>query len=338
MLKNLLGLKKSLPQSPGSLSTTTQELPRTIELIEDKLSVTVFTHQVTTQQGTFLCLSYATKGFQLTGQKELVLTLKNTSQQYQVQEAPLLFFKQIYPLAENGRRVSNGDITQFGERGLLGWKGIVYTNFVDSISNLNQEDYLSMILLTLEEVQAVQAFGYLRLMALLGKENAFYPYPFWSDLDRRALPIGQIEQVSILGKIRARLCYPAAWVVLDNNQIILTLPRQSPAEVFPQEKLSAPFALLPGLHPGADGCLVFTLDNQGPTAITPAGSEGSKLSGCVLVLVGEQAQTSSRIIEDGFAVLMTDKDWTLLGESLIERRPMSWSMNDNGMDFKLQWN
>jgi hypothetical protein len=320
------------PQSPP-------ELPTVIALIPDKLSVKVFYHEIATNQGKINCLCYLTQGLRSVGQRELLLTLKNNQQTYRLYDPPLHFFKQVYAFASNGRIVNRGNMSQFGQNDMLGWKGVVYSDVPASIQDAVPLDTLAMVLLSLEEVQSLQNFGYMRILSMLGKEKRFYPFPYWSDLDRKPLPIKAIAARSLLYKVQASISMAAATLTMQNNQVTFRLPKHLDSKSLPQEVLPSNLtvAILPSLAADADGCLTWSFDNSVTDAIVPNGSKGNHLSGCFLVLVPEQPSNSTKVFEDGFAIMVTKKDWVLFWEALIHKRNLTIAAHDHSMNFNVEW-
>lgn len=315
------------------------QLPITSVIIPDKLTAEIYLHTVSTKQGSAECLAYRTNGLEDVGQNELVLILRSNAEEYDIPETPLYFFAQVYAFAEQGRVVGEGDITQFGEKDLLGWKGVVYMDFPLLAGDEDYKNCLAMVLLTFDEAQSVRQFGYLRVAALLGMENSYYPYPYWSDLDRQPLPVEQIATTSIIPNLGGSVHFPLASVMMENNEIVFTLPKNTPPNKLPAEilPLELTFAIFPGLNKTANGCLVFTANNPAPAAITPEGSNGSRLSGCVLVVGAQQDTNFTRIIEDGFAVMMTNEAWREFWESLIHKKAFALKMDGENMDFAIKW-
>lgn len=322
-----------------SFPVTTKELPQTVSLIPDKLKVEIFPFVVTTDQGDSQCLAYRTSGLQQAGQKELILILKNRQETYEIRQDPLFFFEQVFSFAEDGRIVDHGDITQFGDKDLFGWKGILYLDVELKKYDPNLPDCLAMVLLTLDEVKAVREFGYLRIAALLGKEIRYFPHPFWSDLDRPELRVKEIESKSVVSRTGASLKLSQASIVLQNNEITLYLgSKDSPTNKLPPDIVAPKVAaIFPGLSEKSDSCLVFPLDEAGPAAIVAKDGDGSILSACVLVVVAEQKENSAMMFEDGFSLLLTDRTWREFWDSLIHQRSLAIKADKGDLNFRVSW-
>ncbi len=315
------------------------KLPLNVTLLPNKLTADIFSHKIITDKGESEGLAYLTNGLKSLGQRELFLVLKDKNQQYENWEEPLHFFAQVYSFAENGKLVDTGDFTQFGKTDFLGWFGIVYTDFPNIENDPRLKDCLAMTLLSTDEVIAVQKFGYLRVVSLLGKEDCYYPHPYWADLERKPLPIKEIESSSIVSSVGATLKLSQASTILENNEISLVLPNEILINEIIQKVPSnaMTFAIFPGLNKTANGCLVFTMDNGGHAAITPEGSDGSKLCGCVLIVGAEQQSNFTRIYEDGFGLIMTNETWIKFWESFIHKKNMFLEIKGNEMNFRMVW-
>jgi hypothetical protein len=340
--KNLFGIKEEKIEEPAPPSVPQLEMPELpilIPLIEGKLYVKLFYHEVETKEGRIKCLSYLTKGLIKVGQRELFLTIKNNHQEYQFYPEPMDLFRQIYMLAGNGRIVNRSDITQFGQKDLLGWKGIVYSDVPQSIHEEIPQDSLALVLLSLDEVQAIQIFGYMRILSMLGNEKRFYPFPYWSDLNRKPLPISQIAEKSVLTKVKGSIKMQHTTVTMRENKIIFSLSLHLDKKFLPQEVLpsSMTVAILPSLDDDTDGCLTWSFDNSVTDAIVPNGSMGTKLGGCFLAIIPEQPNNSSKIFEDGFTLMLTKANWIKFWESLINKTDLLIPVDDDSMDFSLVW-
>ena len=68
--------------------------------------------------------------------------------------------------------------------------------------------------------------------------------------------------------------------------------------------------------PRADGWLVWSPGQTEPTAITPPGSRGERLTCGFLMLVGEQATDELRLHEDGVAAMLRAPTWHAIREAM----------------------
>ncbi|MBL4650393.1 MAG: hypothetical protein JKY03_11745 [Aureispira sp.] len=314
--------------------------PITIELIPEKLSVIVDEHKIPVTMGNnnIRALSFLSNGLSNVGQQELFFVLKTNQIDIQkIPQEPLHFFAQVYQFAIQGRVVKEGDITQFGQKDMWGWKGIVYTKSPLHLYKNLPKDCLSMILLSLEEVQAIPNFGALRILSMLGKQARYYPFPYWTDHHRANLLIRELKD-SLLSRVN-RINLPEAVVTSVNNEhIYLKISRQLALDLSKQNfPSSVPVGILPSLATEADACLTWSFDSDTPEAITLPDSKGTIISGCLLILIGAQEQNSSRILEDGYALLLTTKEWDRFWIAFKNKGVYQLKTSSEVMDFSLIW-
>lgn len=314
--------------------------PITIEIIPQKLSVVVAEHQIPVTMGNnnVRALSYLTKGLIQVGQQELFFVLKtNQVDIHNIPEDPLLFFTQVYQLAMEGRVVKKGDITQFGQKDMWGWKGIVYASPPFHLQKELPKNCLNMVLLSLEEVQSIQSFGALRILSMLGKQARYFPFPYWTDHHRANLQIRELKD-SLLSKVKRINLQEAVVTLINNEHIYLKIPRQLNFEVSIQDfPSSVPVGILPSLAPEADACLTWSFDANKSEAITLPNSKGTIISACMLVLIGQQEQNSSRILEDGYALLLTNEAWNQFWSALKNKEVYQLKTGTEMMNFSLVW-
>ncbi|CAA6827771.1 MAG: Unknown protein [uncultured Aureispira sp.] len=319
---------------------TNDSFPITIERIPKKLSIIVDEHQIPVTMGNnnVRALSYLSTGLSQVGQQELFFVLKtNQIDVNNIPTEPLHFFEQVYQFATQGQIVKEGDITQFGQKDLWGWKGIVYAKSPLHLQKQLPKDCLSLILLSLEEVQAIPSFGALRVLSMLGKQARYYPFPYWTDNHRANLLIGALKE-SLLTRVN-RINLPEAVVTsVKNKHIYLKIARQLSLDLSKQTfPSSVPIGILPSLAAEADACLTWSFEPNKPEAISLPDSKGSIISGCLLVLIGGQAQNSSRILEDGFALLLTTEEWERFWLAFKSKQVYQLKTSSEGMDFSLIW-
>jgi len=316
------------------------DLPAEIELVENELWVEVAVHQIpkSMNNNSSNALSFLTRGMINQNQQELFFVLKtNHVGIHDVPQEPLYFFEQVYSLAKNGQIAREGSFTQFGEKDLWGWKGIVYAKAPIHLQQELPENCLSMVLLNMEEVQAVQTFGYTRVLSMLGKQARYYPFPYWTDHYRENLLIKEVTPHSILGHSR-RLVLPEANATLIDNHLYLKIDKNCPvdlsAETFPHE---IPIALIPSLDQAADSCLTWSFDSKKPEAITLPNSKGAVMGGCMIVLVAKQEENIAKISEDGFLILLKNESWDDFWLAFKEKKVFKLKTAEERMNFSLIW-
>jgi hypothetical protein len=109
----------------------------------------------------------------------------------------------IYKFAADGRLVDVGDVTLFGDTGFMqrDIRGIGYV----APENLPRVDMpspaLAGILLKGDEAVIAWNLTLTRVTALMGKSYRYYPYPFWSDLQRTPVGSPKDMDTSLIKKL-----------------------------------------------------------------------------------------------------------------------------------------
>jgi hypothetical protein len=77
------------------------------------------------------------------------------------------------------------------------------------------------------------------------------------------------------------------------------------------------FTLLTGVRPGIERCWVWPPKKGSGNAISVAETRDQRIAGNFVTFLPNQEHASARVIEDGFAVLMTKSDWERLKAALM---------------------
>jgi hypothetical protein len=317
--------------SPGS--------PTTLAAIPGKLAVTFHAHDALAgSAGNFL--SAVTDGLQRHRQRELVVTLRLAANDDMSEKAHELarFFATVHHWARQGQRVNAGELTQFGARGLFGQSnnGLLYTTARASGGVLLPEQALAAVLVDSAETRLAKACGVHRVLTRLAEQQRRFPSPIWSELNRPSVA-GPGESESFLAKVhRART--GAASFVVEGKRVRILLRREvradlrsSGASLVP----GAPFALLVAPAASANAVLVWHPGQKEPSAITD-GSDGSRLSGSVLLIAPGGQKDQAQIIEDGYSLLFSHESWALVSAALGASIPLELPMAD-GITLELAW-
>ena len=285
-------------------------------------------------------MTFLSKGLYAKGQKELSLTLLNNNNDFKtVLEKVSYFFKLIYQYTINGTIVIEGETTEFGKNDFLGWKGILYAELCVEFKDYIIAPTLLMILVTEKELKSIKTHGSMRILSMLGKENTFFPYPFWSDLSRKELPIEKMKQKSFLSKIQASMTLNRSSVTLKENNIYFQISKYQnlnlPKEGMP---LNITIAIFPTLNLHSEGCFTFTFDNieNGPVAITAPNKKGNTIGGCFIIILPNQEEYSARIVEDGFCIMVTDNQWIAIWDTIQNKKNLVID-DKKSLPFHINW-
>jgi hypothetical protein len=314
--------------------------PVELEVVTGKLSARVYLHDIESQSGPIACWSYVSHGLAALEQAEIVFTLRRDPDEPSdgFPQDPLHLLATIYQLADDGQRVGPGAVTGFGAQSFLGHH-LLYVEAQPLDRVPLPPSCLAALLITTDELRAVREFGTTRVLARMGQASNYYPFPPWADRRRPGLSLARTFEHSLLSKL-PRVAVHDVRVGVKSNQIIVSALRgaQPPWQVRLAELSDdVPLALLTALDPTANGCLVWVPGQSEPGAITPPGSDGSRVCGCFVVLLPEQLEDGGRILEDGFVMELTADSWKAVCDALIDGRDVGIPAVGTGMSFALTW-
>jgi hypothetical protein len=198
---------------------------------------------------------------------------------------------------------------------------------------------LTALLVTADELRAVRAFGCTRVLALMGQASRCYPFPPWTDPRRRALSLERTFEASLLSGMPC-LSVRDVYVGKKDDQITVSALRSEQASWLAwlaQVPETTPLALLTAFDPSANGCLTWVPGQKELTAITPPGSDGSRLCGSFIAFVPEQSTNGGGFLEDGFAMLLTTDAWRAIRRALVDGKELSIPGSDKQRSFALTW-
>lgn len=328
------------PPSGSSADPSEPSWPVRIEIIPGKLSVRVHRHEIETQGGPVPCWSYVTQGLTALQQTEIVFTLRSDPDEAAdaFPQDPLRLFAAIHPLAEAGQRVTSGSFTEFGAQGFFGHH-LLYVRAQSLTGVTLPASCLAALLVTAEELRAVREFGTTRVLARMGQAAGHYPFPPWSDRQRRGLSFERSFRDSLLAK-SPRASAHDVHVGMQGTQVTVSALRSEQSswqDRLAQVPEAAVLTLLTAIDPTANGCLTWVPGQSGPEAIVPRGSDGSRVCGCFVMFVPEQPAIGALLLEDGFAVKLTTEAWRAIRGALIAGTDLTLPAEGDDMSFALTW-
>lgn len=319
-------------QSPSTARVTYHDL------IPGELSAQVYDHLLPTRQGVIPCWTYVSEGLERYQQPELVFTLVHPAETTVPSEDPLRLLQMIKGLAEHGRVVHAGGVTQFGQRNFLG-RHLAYIPAQNLPGVPLPQSAICAILVTDDEVAEIQEFGITRVMARLGQAASYYPCSPCSDPLRLGVSFAETRKNTILAGV-VRLRVPGCRVYQANGRVVLLLATGVGALLASQlaeVPADSAFALLTDLDPAADGCFVWEPGQSEPAAITPEGSTGSRICGCFITFAVGQAEDGVCGVEDGFGVFLTLKSWRGIQKAIEEETRLQIPPANGRMAFVVDW-
>ncbi|MEZ4486868.1 MAG: DUF3480 domain-containing protein [Cyanobacteriota/Melainabacteria group bacterium] len=320
--------------------------PVRFEIFPNELFATVNLHEVRQGEESFSCWSFVSEGLSRLGQRELAMLIRKQDDQSD-NDYPtdvLGFFLTVRRYAMEQNVFMEGDITEFGESGFLDpkFKAIAYVRPLGLYGAENTDNLLNCILLSEEELEVARRFGLSRVVSLLGHKFNHYPCPPWVDLSRASTVNEKLSEdmnESILAKVpfmsiphvRVCLCVDTLKIFCrkGTHEFIREFLKQIPKE--------APLSIGCDIDPAANAMLVWqaTMDN-GPSAITPPGSDGTRVAGCSVLVFPEQDSTNVQVIEDSFFLSLKTEDWEKLRNALMTGKPSSISAHPGGK-IEVEW-
>ncbi len=345
--------------------------PRTfppVEALPGQLVVRVVAHHVPAGPRSYACWTYISEGLSRVGQEELVFTLRR--RRGEAEDAfptdPIMFFRQVYSLAEQKRIVGPWAYTVFGSpRGFLGFTqhiGFAYARpeALPGVELPPLESSLALTLLLPTEAEVVERVGPYRILSLLGIKNRYYPYPSWSDRDRAPVADVRSFELSQLSKLPALTCHGASvrtripnaptaipgsrdrTAARTDDAIELRLPRGRGAELANTLRslgTSSALTLRTDPDPQSDVRLVWEPGQTEPLTITPDGSLAGLMTGGFLMCVfGSGISDGARVIEDGFALTCGSESWQRILNAVATEESMDLvAQKSEGKSFLIRW-
>jgi hypothetical protein len=108
------------------------------------------------------------------------------------------------------------------------------------------------------------------------------------------------------------------------------------SRVIAEDPQNQVLALLPCPDPDADASLVWVPETSEMRAIYLRDGTGNRIAGNHVIFVPEQSRDAVRVVEDGFAVLLTNASWLEIRQRLASA-PQNWGMPiSDGIGFRLK--
>jgi hypothetical protein len=287
---------------------------------------------------------FASHGLESVGQREMVLAILRTTPGSYPQD-PFALFASFYDGATAGAVLNYGSFFDI-QNGKPDFDprvdGFICLNYGLGESRLPALDpalyeHSPLLLLPLlpAEIQAADIFGISRVVALLAKDSACHPFPWWHDPRRAPVvaPGGSASVLAQLGVTRAHA--PQVEVILAGTHLYIAVPVAECAALYEQiSAIEGAFALLTGVAAEAEARFFWEPGQEHPS-VTVCGDRPELVSqldfevaGNFLMMahghVGDQAQ----LTEDGFVVLMTEATWHLFVAALAAQESFSWRTED----------
>jgi hypothetical protein len=314
----------------------------TAQTIPGELTAQVYWHTIPYSQPV-PCWTCVTQGLWAHRQKELVITLRRTEPAGD-EKAPgfvLKLLKYIFGLAKQGRTVDAGGYTSLTLTGAATKAGLPFSLlYLDPIRLPGipiPSPALTVRFMSVEEYRFFQTFGSMRLIAAWAQHHHYVPAPPWSEMPAPQVVSVERFQGSILNKT-ARAHLPQSTVNLEGKEIVFRLQPEARAALarhLEQLPPLQPVAFLPNLDPQADSGLAWVPEqNQTTMNITPT-SRRARIAGCFMLFIPAQQAVSTRVFEDGFALLAPTETWEDIREAMVKGE--SRKVTAPGTSWRMEW-
>ncbi len=317
-----------------------------LEMIPNELAINVFLTEFESADGPLPAWLMSSEGLLGAGQKEVILGVRRregeTPEQFPQDPAALVF--SMYQRARTGDRADVGATAALGgDQGLLGrpdFRGVIFTHPAGHGGDPGfLAEWLSLVIVTEEELKIAERFGHTRLLAKLGQRYTFFPTPPWTDRDRAPVFTAADLESSILAQPAPTIsAYEGSvWMAggttggasaqrsWTENTVHAQLPQRLAAMLqgaIPTLPPEAPLIFYTGIAPDVTRCLVYPPDGGSALTIGDARSDDPRVAGNFLALVRGQPETSVRTVEDGFAVFLDADDTATVFAALADGQPV----------------
>lgn len=367
MLKKLIAYLSLGFASSMGVSQDKPTLLYRAEVVPGKLFVTVYTHKIETRDRTIPCWSYVSDGMERHGQREIVFTIRRPEGEAAKDFPRELFqhFGIIYSFAERGNLVDVGGFSIFRpDMPFLGKKGkwgLMYLPAAKFAGIEIPANALTAVLIRDDETDLIQRMLFYRIATSFGTAYRHYPYPSWSDLDRKAVVSTAQFEKSILNHVRL-LRIPGIMVRMASeakelsskagtgwgdthakfgDEIILRISRKALPRIqayLPDLSDKVPVALLTDPDSGADTRLSWLPDSGKTIGIFPNSGQGRWVTGGFIILShGESITDGGGIREDGFVMGLSPASWKKVKESIAAGLPVKIPPAGEGASLEVEY-
>jgi hypothetical protein len=298
---------------------------QSVEIVPGQLCASVGERSIPAAGGEVPCWSYLSQGLAAHGQPEILFLLRRYPDEITAPEAPLRVFGALLPVVQRGQVALAGGYTGFGPSPFFasrGWAGWIYVPAPPSLGVA--PGTLLALAVTRDELDVAIRFGASRIAARLGQATGHYPYPPWSEPRAPVAIRGEVEE-SVLARVFL-IGGLDATVTREAERVVIVLPRAAQrtlADQLPNLGHDVCVAVAATPAPHTDGCLVWVPGQPAPQAIVAAGAAGRRLAAAFALLVPQQVDDDTVLVEDGVALTITDTTWARIRRALVAGEALS---------------
>jgi hypothetical protein len=292
------------------MTASAQPLAR-FPLIDGQLDLVV--NDMTDAAGRYFV--YASQGMARIGAPELVFVIRQPAgEQAKGEQFPGMMIRTLFQVTAQGNPAVIGSTTVLGERTMDGdprISGFTYTKAPEYLQTSAQFDRPPLLVVPLvdDEASVARRYGAARVLALLGAQVTYFPFPWWFAPGRPAV-VREPEygSATILANA-ASLDMFTSQVVHAGDRLDLWLPADRVGYLHQMlgQAPDAAFALLPGVSAMVAKQYTWRPGQTQPHANAIKGREADVPIGCnhLMILRGQSAQDYAQFVEDGICLMLT---------------------------------
>lgn len=323
------------------------DAPEAAPASEPRIELQAIRRRIETPLGTIESVAFLSRGFTALGCPEFMLGVRlyeGESIEKYAEDATSLM-RSIARAVQEGVPFDVGGWSAFDltTESLLGHPdvgGLLYTWVPGDLPSRAEPVAVMIVPVTRGEMQVARAYGPARVLAMLGHRSRYFPTPEWFDPRRPELDLDGMND-RVLPRIRkvpvprsavystdavpAATAAPGTELEGGWRDSVLTLRLAKPDMMRVQEAVRAlsprePFALLTSVPPDLVRGLVWDREQWAggrASVISHATqTDDSRVAGSFLAFVSGPNPTSHRVLEDGFAMLLSETDEDRVIEAL----------------------
>ena len=292
------------------------------ELVPNALWVDLHDHILKIAGADRPCLTAVTRGLSDVGQPEMVFTLTGSAAVENFPPGVLAYLKWVHGMALDGHTVGPGALSGFRPpgpfAGLGPFLGVVFSAATPDHQVAIPPGAVQGVLITQGELEMAQLCSPWRVLARLGQEAQFFPWPFWSDPLRPATYLPGDGERSLLGKSGTpQLHLGRLDASLDGSRLDVALTAAEAGHLAENLSSRPLLAIVPPPNPAATATLVWSPEQTKPMAICADPALASFASAQFLMIAPNHGRHDEiRFAEDGFTAIVSPNTTKVLVQHL----------------------
>ncbi|MDB4930372.1 MAG: hypothetical protein JWM10_2856 [Myxococcaceae bacterium] len=317
--------------------------PIVVELLPSRLHAAVFAHEVTVRGVTLPCRTCMSHGMRARQRPELVVTrVAPPGASIDAGDAEVFtLFTRLFDAPADGPALTVGLVSAF-DVPFLGADAPNGVTFVEAEAFPGvsvDDDALAAVVLHAAEVPVALKYGAARVLARLGRQAGYHPFPRWWDPSRASVAHPDDEQGSTLAGV-VRVALPEGTLASIDRTVVVRLPAETRAglsQVLDGLAPDAACALLVPPEAVTDASLVWS-PGQDAIAATSVSGRSERVGGNFVLFSPGQPRDNGILHEDGFAMLLRADTWRTLRSALRHGRGVTLASGDAAnYGLRIEW-